>query len=83
MSTTWRREIERARGTDGPIIHCTMSEAELDTEFDNGFGGSEGRPFTAWSERRVYFPIVYDGSEWSGSAPRDPCGEALEHQGGE
>ena len=40
-------------------------------------------PFTAWTETRVFFPIVYDGSEWCGSAPRHPCNEAMEHQGGE
>lgn len=83
--TTWRREIENAQGAcqdQTPIIACTLTDAELDVDFDDGYGGTEGTPFTAWSEKRVYFPICYDGSEWVGSAPRNPCDEKLEHQGG-
>ncbi len=49
---------------------------------DTGHGGEQGQPFTVWTERRVYFPLCYDGAEWVGSAPRDPCDEALRHQGG-
>ena len=30
----------------------------------------------------VYFPICYDGAEWVGHAPRNPCDIAMEHQGG-
>ena len=36
----------------------------------------DGKPFTAWTERRVYFPAMYDGSVWVASAPRNPCDEA-------
>lgn len=78
--TTWRKEIALHKDT---IIKCTLSEAELDIEFDDGFGGSEGKHFTAWSEKYVYFPVVYDGSEWVGRAPRNPCDEACSHVGGE
>jgi hypothetical protein len=81
--TTWRIQIEIARGDDGPITHCTLTEEEMDQEFDDGYGISKGKPFTAWSEKRVYFPVVYDGAEWVGSAPRHPCDEATGHQGGE
>ncbi len=55
----------------------------FDREFDAGYGGSEGDRFTVWTEKRVYFPIVYDGAEWCGSAPRNPCDEACAHQGGQ
>jgi len=51
----------------------------MDEEFDDGAGGPEGRPFTAWSLDTVFFPIVYDGSEWVGSAPRNPTARALKH----
>ena len=61
----------------------TLTEDELNREFDDGYGGSEGEPFTAWGEKYVYFPVVYDGSEWVGFAPRNPCDEKCSHVGGE
>ncbi len=81
---TWREMIEGERSDqkDGPLIACTLSDEELDREFDSGYGIEEGKPFTAWSERRVYFPVCYDGAESVGSAPRNPCDEATRHQGG-
>lgn len=83
--TTWRKEIsfaaERA-DDDGTLRACTLTEEQLDLVFDAGWGGTNGIPFTAWTETRVYFPIVYDGSEWAGSAPRNPCDEPTGHQGG-
>jgi hypothetical protein len=82
LMTTWRKEI-KAAADDDEIIACTLTEEEMDIEFDGSFGTSKGKPFTAWSETRVYFPVVYDGAEWVGSAPRNPCGEATKHQGGE
>ena len=64
------------------ISHCTLTEAQWDELFDSGFGGSEGEPFTAWSESYVYFPVVYDGAEWVGRVPRHPCDVPTKHQGG-
>ncbi len=82
MKTNWKKLIEDiARGDK--IIACTLSEEELLEEFDDGFGGSQGKPFTAWSEAYVYFPVVYDGAEWVGAAPRKPCDLATDHVGGE
>lgn len=80
--TTWEKEIEKCANGD-KIIACTLSEEELRQEFHRGFGAIEGKPFTAWSEDYVYFPVVYDGAEWVGRAPRNPCDEATEHHGGE
>jgi hypothetical protein len=54
----------------------------LDVDFDAGYGSPHGPRFTAWTTQRVYFPVVYDGAEWVGSAPRNPCDEATEHVGG-
>ena len=65
------------------IVFCTLTDEELQEEFHDGYGGHEGKPFTAWSENYVYFPVVYDGSEWVGKAPRNPCNEATNHIGGE
>jgi hypothetical protein len=60
----------------------TLSNEELNREFINGFGSTDGTPFTAWGENYVYFPICYDGAEWVGSAPRNPSDEVTEHLGG-
>lgn len=78
----WKKLIKEA-AKDDEIISCTLTEEELLKSFDDGFGGSEGKIFTAWSENYVYFPVVYDGAEWVGRAPRNPCNEATAHQGGE
>lgn len=58
------------------------NKACLDHQFHDGYGGEEGLPFTLWTKERVYFPVVYDGSEWVASVPRNPNGEATEHVGG-
>lgn len=61
---------------------CTLSEDEMKMEFDIDYGREEGKPFTAWGEKYVYFPICYDGFEWVGFAPRNPCDIPMRHQGG-
>lgn len=55
----------------------------LDQPFYSSYGGAEGCPFTLWTANRVYFPVVYDGEEWVGSAPRNPSSEAASHFGGQ
>ena len=85
MNTTWRKQLILAcQGTGDKFedLITTLTEEELDIEFDNGFGGEEGLPFTAWSENFVYFPVMYDGSEWVGVVPRNPCDIKVEHMGG-
>ena len=77
---TWRELIEEATKGDS-IIKNTLTEDELDIRF-GGFGGPEGKPFSAWSEQYVYFPVCYDGTEWVGRARRNPCDEATKHMGG-
>lgn len=81
-TTTWRNELNLTLVKGESIIACTISDEELDREFDDSYGGTEGSPFTAWSENWVYFPICYDGSEWVGLAPRNPGGRSMGHQGG-
>jgi hypothetical protein len=80
---TWRTLI--AEKTQEPILKCTLSDQELDKPFDDGYGPIERKPFTAWTDNWVFFPIVYDGSIWVGKAPRNPTSEALanpcKHQG--
>ena len=86
MSTTnWKNELKEVcemLGEPFESLICTLSEEELEENFDSGWGGVEGKPFTAWGEKYVYFPIVYDGSEWVGYAPRNPCNIKMHHQGG-
>jgi len=55
----------------------------FDREFDGGWGSSGGCAFTAWGGKYVYFPAVYDGSEWIAFVPRNPCLQATSHVGGE
>jgi len=83
-TVSWRELIERHRLEigDGPILADTFMPGEVDVRFDNSFGANEGIPFTAWSEKRVYFPTDYDGSENVRSAPRDPCDQKTNHVGG-
>jgi len=84
--TTWKKELEATLWAVGETLadieSNTMSEKDMNTRFDSGFGGSEGCAFTVWTKNRVYFPVVYDGAEWIGSVPRNPNGEATDHQGG-
>lgn len=87
MNTTWRQELtvrmrERGESFDD-IESSTLSEQQLDNEFDDGFGHLEGCAFTVWTKNHVYFPAVYDGSEWVACVPRNPNGVATSHVGGE
>lgn len=66
----------------GPIIFCTLTDAEMQREFDSDFGCTSGKPFTAWTAERVYFPAYYDGYEWISSVPRNPCNVPTHHVGG-
>jgi hypothetical protein len=81
--TTWKKELQECAGEDYPnILDCTLTTKELDAVFDSGFGNLSGKSFTAWSEKYVYFPAEYDGSEWVERVARNPCKEPTEHVGG-
>ena len=84
---TWRKGLEEALTVNGEawgdIEASTLTEEQLDEEFDDGFGGSEGCPFTVWTRKWVYFPCVYDGAEWVESVSRHPDGVPTEHVGGQ
>lgn len=86
--TTWRKlilEEMEERGESFDDVVEAVADAQdgwLDVEFFDGYGGAEGCSFSLWTEKRVYFPICYDGAEWAGSVPRNPCKEASTHQGG-
>ena len=83
--TTWRKLITATMNLakdSWDNTACTLTDAELDTEFDDGYGGVEGKSFTVWTETHVYFPICYDGAESCGGVARHPDGVPTEHQGG-
>lgn len=85
-NNTWKNMLKQAfenNKEDFSKMITTLTDKELNEEFDDGYGGSQGKPFTAWGEKRVYFPIVYDGAEWVESAPRNPCDEKCFHFGGQ
>jgi len=82
---TWREEITETfeeTGDKFEDLEITLTDKQLDCEFDDGYGGTEGMPFTAWSKDFVYFPVCYDGSESVGYVARNPNGKATHHQGG-
>lgn len=85
--TTWRKELTEAFEETGDtwqgIVGSTLTEEDLDREFDCGYGGSEGCHFTLWTNDRVYFPGVYEGAEWVAWVPRHPCDIKTGHVGGE
>jgi hypothetical protein len=81
----WREliqeEMEKQNETFDDVVHSTLSEDELSKLFSIGYGWINGTPFTLWTKNRVYFPAEYDGSEFVGSAPRNPCNEKTKHIG--
>ncbi len=84
--STWGDELAEAmrKARDiGPVVAVAPDSATLAVEFDDGYGLSEGPYVLAWTEERVYFPVVYDGAEWLGSAPRNPTEHGQEHVGGQ
>ena len=63
----------------GDIISSTLSEEEMRQEFIPNSPG--GKPFTVWTEKSVYFPVIYDNSEWVGRVSRNPDGIPTKHMG--
>lgn len=85
MKTSWKKELQEVcknHGDDFDSLTISIEDGELEREFDSSYGGIEGAAFTAWSKDYVYFPLCYDGSEWVGFAPRNPCPRKMGHQGG-
>lgn len=85
--TTWRELISAALKESGErwedVVSNTLSDKQMNRKFNDGYGSIEGRPFTVWTEKHVYFPTVYDGSEGVGVVSRIPDGKPTKHIGGE
>ena len=92
MKMSWSKMIWCTAMDLGEEVLCSnpsLDNAQMTRTFDTSYGGREGDPFVAFTENFVLFPVVYDGAEWVGWAPRNPVdgyGRAAEprnHQGGE
>ena len=81
MARVNKREPAYAEAPEsfGEVVAIAPPDLDLNREFDDGFGAAEGKPFTLWTRRRVYFPTEYDGAEEVLSVPRDPCDEVTVH----
>lgn len=89
---TWRAMLEEEGvklkrivqiSCDGEVFKSPRRWPKAMTkEFYDGYGTSEGCHFTLWTDEDVWFPVVYDGSEWVGKAPRKPCDDCSTHHGG-
>ena len=64
------------------VVECTLTWEQLMKQFDCGYGGTEGEPFTVWTTNRAYVPVCYDGAEWVGSVSHNPDGNPTRHFGG-
>jgi hypothetical protein len=78
-----QEEMQEHEETFEDVVECTLNDEELLVEFNDGFGCSEGEPFTLWTKNRTYFPVVYDGAEWAKSVSRNPDGKPTSHFGGQ
>ena len=87
MKSNWRLLLGRALEEHGEswsdVEASTMTEENMEKDFDSDYAGTLGCPFTVWTKRRVYFPVCYDYSAWVGSVSRHPDGKPTEHQGGQ
>lgn len=81
MNTSWYillQEACKATGDNFETLICTLTKEEM----REPFGITPGLPFTAWSDRYVYFPAMYDGSVWVEWVSRSPNNKPTKHVGG-
>jgi len=86
MTSTWKEKIQIEMDLYGEslsdIVSSTISEDEMNKEFNNSYGLIKGIPFTVWTANRVYFPVWSNRSaEWCNSVARNPDGEPTYHIG--
>lgn len=63
------------------LVSITLTDEESQEGFEVNSSGPHGKPFTAWTDSRVYFPLKHDGYDGCGSTPRNPGGGVTKHQG--
>jgi hypothetical protein len=82
--TTWHRlisdeMIKHGEGW-GDVESMTLTQPELVVPINEFI--EFGKPFTLWTDKRVYFPWCYDGTEGVASVSRNPDGIPTKHIGG-
>ena len=86
VTTTWRKDVTEHLSGHGEVFadveRCSISDEDMDREFEDDYGWTRGIPFILWTKTRVVFPVCYCGTEWVESVPRNPCEESLEHHFG-
>jgi len=56
----------------GRLLTWADAKPHLDYQFDDGFGGADCHPITAWTATRVFFVHEYDGATSIAWVPRHP-----------
>jgi len=69
---TWAHLLAATAEGDPIIARAPEDAVVRDQSFYADYGGDEGVPVLAWSERWVYFPVSYDGQQYFARAPRHP-----------
>jgi len=84
--TNWKKLLDEALSDNGEswgdVESNTLTDDEMELEFDSGYGRTRGKPFTVWTKNYVYFPWSYDRSEGVTSVSRNPDGKPTYHVGG-
>ena len=84
--TTWKEKIQIEMDLYGEslsdIVSSTISEDEMNKEFNNSYGLIKSITFTVRTANRIYFPAGYDGAEWCVSVSRNQGGKPTAHIGG-
>ena len=79
--TTIKEQVRRALKdtedtTDMLYCICAGERGSFDNlpeqEYDEGYGGTRGPEFIAYSPKYVYISVQYDGAEWIEAIPRHP-----------
>ena len=81
---TWRELIMdemKEHGETWSDVRSMVGSQYFNLPFDASYGSVEGKPFTVWTAKRVYFPVCYDGAEACGSVSIVPDGKATFHMG--
>lgn len=73
--------LKRHKETWDDVVSYTLSDEELNRKFTVSFGSPQGKPFTLWTHKRVYYPTEYDGFEGVRSVSRIPDGIPTKHNG--
>ncbi len=76
--TTWRTLISEAfdiwGDSWGDVVHCELSDEELDKDHDTPGFVPMDVDFMLWTRTNIYFPDGWEGCESVRGIPRNPDG---------